>query len=110
MKKILASLLASAFLVTGFAMATASAKAGDPHEMSTKTVHAKLTPKPKTHATVHAHKTPKPNFYYQFGKRHQTIMRKSKPKPKSKAITNGGDYGKHHKTIAKPKPKATHKP
>ena len=37
-------------------------------------------------------------------------MRKSKPKPKSKAITNGGDYGKHHKTIAKPKPKATHKP
>ena len=71
LKKILASLLASAFLMTGLAMATASAKAGDPHEMSTKTVHAK--------------KTPKPNAFDSY-------------------------MGKHPKPMAKPKPKATHKP
>ncbi|MHB8356649.1 MAG: hypothetical protein ACYDDQ_08175 [Vulcanimicrobiaceae bacterium] len=107
MKKILASLLASAFLVTGFAMATASAKAGDPHEMSTKTVHAKLTPKPKTHATTISTGWNKPKAK---PKRNAINSGAIKPKPKPKAITNGGDYGKHHKTIAKPKPKATHKP
>ena len=81
MKKILASLLASAFLMTGLAMATASAKAGDPHETATKTVHAKKTPKPNA-------------FDSYMGKHHKTITRKTdKKKPK-----------------VKPKPKATHTP
>lgn len=106
MKKILASLLASAFLVTGFAMATASAKAGDPHEMSTKTVHAKLTPKPKTHATT----VISTGWNKPKAKPKRNAINSGAIKPKPKAITNGGDYGKHHKTIAKPKPKATHKP
>ncbi|MHB8231062.1 MAG: hypothetical protein ACYDG0_09825 [Vulcanimicrobiaceae bacterium] len=106
MKKILASLLASAFLMTGLAMATASAKAGDPHETATKTVHAKLTPKPKTHATT----VISTGWNKPKAKRNAINSGAIKPKPKPKAITNGGDYGKHHKTIAKPKPKATHKP
>ena len=112
LKKILASLLASAFLMTGLAIATASAKVGDPHEMSTKTTHSKKA-------------TPKPNYLrFDFGKRHQTITRKlDKPKPKPNAFdsymgkTNKPKPNtfnpftfKHHKTMAKPKPKATRKP
>jgi len=82
LKKILASLLASAFLTTGLAMATASAKAGDPHETATKTVHAKKTPKPNA-------------FDAYLGKHHKTITLRKADKNKPKV---------------KPKPKATHKP
>ncbi len=96
LKKILASFLVPAFLMTGLAMTTASAKAGDPHEMSTKTTHSKkATPKPKTHSPVKTGWDLSPSV-------------KKTPKPKSNAFDSY--MGKHQKAKMKPKPKATHKP
>ncbi len=86
MKKVLATLLASAFLMTGAAMAAKPVSTSwNKHKAM---VHATVKPKAKPKAMVHA-----------------TVKPKAKPKSTTKPKAMYYQFG-----TSKPKPKATHKP